>query len=70
MKTHAKHIQQKGGVGIKIIHFLNLHLSHCFLLFNEKIQITKFLPIFFLLILTNLDQTHRDLLKITTKNFW
>ena len=66
MKTHAKHIQQKGGVGIKIIHFLNLHLSHCFLLFNEKIQITKF----FSLILTNLDQTHRDLLKIMTKNFW
>ena len=36
-------------------------------LFNEKNQITKFLrKIFF----TYFDQTHRDLLKITTKIFW
>ena len=39
-----------------------------FLLFNQKIKITELKKV--TLILTNLDQPHRDLLKITTKNFW
>ena len=36
----------------------------------EKFKSLNFYQKFFSLILTNLDQTHRDLLKITTKNFW
>ena len=45
------------------------HLKSLFLLFNEKIQITKFLPKFFLSLITNLDQIHRDLFKIMRKIF-
>ena len=36
----------------------------------EKFKSLNFYQKFFSLILTNLDQTHRDLLKITTKFFW
>ena len=36
----------------------------------KKFKSLNFYQNFFSLILTNLDQTHRDLLKITTKIFW
>ena len=36
----------------------------------KKFKSLNFYQKIFSLILTNLDQTHRDLLKITTKNFW
>ena len=36
----------------------------------KKFNSQNFYQNFFSLILTNLDQTHRDLLKITTKIFW
>ena len=36
----------------------------------KKFKSQNFYQKFFSLILTNLDQTHRDLLKITTKIFW
>ena len=41
-----------------------------FYCFMKKFDSQNFYQNFFSLILTNLDQTHRDLLKIMTKNFW
>ena len=42
-------------------------VSYCLM---KKFNSQNFYQNFFSLILTNLDQTHRDLLKITTKKFW
>ena len=45
-------------------------LKSLFYCLMKKFKSLNFYQEILSLILTNLDQTHRDLLKITTKNFW
>ena len=48
------------------LYFLKVPVFYCLM---KKFYSQNFYQIFFSLILTNLDQAHRDLLKISTKYF-